>query len=345
MAGVAPIAVYYHPRFLDHDTGQHPESAGRLVACRRVLLAADLDLQWIEPRPAPLAYIERVHDSRYVEELRRFAELGGGYLDADTVVSSASYEAAVLAAGAGVDAVERACAGDGPAFVLARPPGHHALRGRGMGFCLFNTIAVAAAHALETCGFERVLIFDWDVHHGNGTQDAFYDDPRVLFISLHQRHHYPGTGHVGEVGLGEGVGYTVNVPLPAGAGDGAAAAIFETLVEPLARAYRPQLVLASCGYDSIAGDPLGGLRMSRDVYRWMASRLAALGRELDAAGPVCTLEGGYDPPLVADALVATLEGLQGDPVPVPGRPAAPDETAAVAAARQALAPYWAGVLG
>lgn len=342
---MAPTAVYYHPRFLDHDTGQHPESAERLVVCRRALLASDLDLEWIEPRPAPLTDIERVHDPSYVQELRLFAERGGGYLDADTVVSPASYEAAVLAAGAGVDAVNRACAGDGPAFVLARPPGHHALRRRGMGFCLFNTIAVAAAHALEVRGLQRVLIFDWDVHHGNGTQDAFYADPRVLFISLHQRHHYPGTGHVGEAGAGAGVGYTVNVPLPAGAGDGAATAIFETLVEPLLRAYRPQLILASCGFDSLAGDPLGDLRMSREAYRWMASRLVALGREVDAVGPVCTLEGGYDPPLVADALLATLEGLRGDPVPVPGHPAGRDDVAAVTAARHALAPYWGGVLG
>lgn len=342
---MAPTAVYYHPRFLDHDTGEHPESADRLVVCRQALLAADLDLEWIEPRPAPRADIERVHDPRYVQELRLFAERGGGHLDADTVVSSASYEAAVLAAGAGVDAVDRACAGAGPAFLLARPPGHHALRGRGMGFCLFNTIAVAAAHALEVCGLQRVLIFDWDVHHGNGTQDAFYDDPRVLFISLHQRNHYPGTGHLDEVGAGDGAGYTVNVPLPAGAGDGAAIAIFGTLIEPLLRAYRPQLLLASCGFDSIAGDPLGGLRMSRDAYRWMASRLVALGREVDAVGPVCTLEGGYDLPLVADAVVATLEGLRGDPVLVPGDSAGRDDAAAVAAARHALAPYWGGVLG
>jgi len=342
---VAPTAVYYHPRFLDHDTGQHPESAERLVVCRRVLLAADLGLEWVEPRPAPLTDIEWVHDPRYVQELRLFAERGGGYLDADTVVSPASYEAAVLAAGAGVDAVDRACAGTGPAFLLARPPGHHALRRRGMGFCLFNTIAVAAAHALEVCGLQRVLIVDWDVHHGNGTQDAFYDDPRVLFISLHQHHHYPGTGHVDEVGVGAGAGYTVNVPLPVGAGDGAVAAVFETLVKPLLRAYRPQLLLASCGFDSIAGDPLGDLRMSCEAYRWMASRLVALGREVAAVGPVCTLEGGYDPPLLADAVVATLEGLRGDPVPVPGQPARLEDAVAVAATRHALASHWGGVLG
>ncbi len=342
---MASTAVYYHPRFLDHDTGRHPESAERLVVCRRVLLAADLDLEWIEPGPAPLSDIERVHDARYVRELRVFAEAGGGYLDADTVVSPASYEAAVLAAGAGVEAVDRALAGAGPAFLLARPPGHHALRRRGMGFCLFNTVAVAAAHALEVCGLQRVLIVDWDVHHGNGTQEAFYDDPRVLFISLHQRHHYPGTGHADEVGVGAGVGFTVNVPLPAGAGDGAATAVFETLVEPLARAYRPQLILASCGFDSAAGDPLGDLRMSREGYRWMASRLVALGSEVAAVGPVCTLEGGYDPPLVADAVVATLEGLRGDPAPVPGPPAGADDQAAVAAATNALASHWRGVLG
>lgn len=342
---MARTAVYYHPRFLDHDTGQHPESAERLVVCRHVLMAADLDLEWIEPRPASLTDIERVHDPAYVRELRLFAERGGGYLDADTVVSPASYEAAVLAAGAGVEAVDRACSGAGPAFLLVRPPGHHALCRRGMGFCLFNNIAVAAAHALEVCGLQRVLILDWDVHHGNGTQDAFYDDPRVLFISLHQRNHYPGTGHVDEIGAGAGLGYTVNVPLPAGAGDGAATAVFESLVEPLLRAYRPQLLLASCGFDSLAGDPLGGLRLSREGCRWMSSRFVALGREVGAVGPVCTLEGGYDPPLLAGAVVATLEGVVGDPAPFQGQSPGRDDLAAVSASRHALAPHWGGVLG
>lgn len=339
-------AVYYHPRFLDHDTGSHPEAAQRLVACRTALLAGELDLEWLEPLPARPDDIERVHDRVYRERLRLFAEEGGGYLDADTVVSSASYDAALLAAGAGIDAVDRALAGVGPAFLLVRPPGHHALRTRGMGFCLFNNVAVAAAHAVQARGLDRVLIFDWDVHHGNGTQDAFYDDPRVLFISMHQRDHYPGTGHAHEVGSGPGAGYTVNIPLPARAGDGAARLIFESVVEPLARAYRPQLLLVSCGFDSMIGDPLGGLRLSEDAYRWMASRLMALGREVSAVGPVCALEGGYDPEALARAVGATLQGLVPDAdVAAVEQSVGLEEAVAVAATVAELAPYWGRVVG
>ncbi len=340
---MAPTAVYYHPRFLEHDTGHHPESPDRLVACRRALLAGDLELEWIEPDPAPLADIERVHAPAYVREVRDMAADGGGHLDWDTAVSPASFEAATLAAGAGVLAVDRAVADAGAAFLLVRPPGHHALRDRGMGFCLFNNIAVAAAHALAVGGVQRVLIVDWDVHHGNGTQDAFYDDDRVLFVSMHQHGHYPGTGDAAEVGSGRGAGYTVNVPLPAGAGDAAAEAVFDALVEPLARAYRPQLVLVSAGFDSRRGDPLGGLAFSGPVYAWMASRLCSLARESAAGGPVCFLEGGYETALLADSVVSTVDGLQHEvPRPEAGMERAVE--AAVTTTVRALSPYWDGAL-
>jgi acetoin utilization deacetylase AcuC-like enzyme len=337
---VSRTAVYYHPRFLEHDTGMHPESSERLVQSRAALLESPLDLEWIAPEPATRTELERVHAPGYVDTVHGLAERGGGHLDLDTPVSAASYDAALLAAGAGVQAVERAVGGGGRAFLLVRPPGHHALSGRGMGFCLFNNIAVAAAHALAMLGVERVLIFDWDVHHGNGTQEAFYGERRVLFVSLHQRHHYPGTGRADEVGDAEGAGYTVNVPLPGGAGDGAVGLIFDELVWPLARAFAPQLILVSSGFDSRAGDPLGGLEFSNDAYGWMSSQLCALAEETGAAGPVCFLEGGYDTRLLAESIVTTVGGLEGRPGRLPNESPRPEEVAAVTAAVHAAAPFW-----
>jgi acetoin utilization deacetylase AcuC-like enzyme len=304
------LSVYFHERFLDHDTGAwHPEAPDRLVAARRALASAAVPFEWREPSPAATAQIARVHTSEYIQDVERMAGRGGGALDMDTQVSEASYEAALLAAGAGVEAVERAVSAGERSFLLVRPPGHHAVRSRGMGFCLFNNIAVAAAHARAELGVERVLIFDWDVHHGNGTQDAFYQDPAVLYASIHLRNHYPGTGATYEVGDGPGKGFTVNVPLRHGVGDGVVRYLFETVLEPVARAFRPGLVLISAGYDSQQGDPLGGLRLSADAYHWMALRLSLVAGEVGGAGPVCFLEGGYEPDLLAGSVVRTLEGL------------------------------------
>ncbi|MFH1834310.1 MAG: histone deacetylase, partial [bacterium] len=213
----------------------------------------------------------------------------------------------------------------------------------GMGFCLFNNIAVAAAHALEELGLERVLIFDWDVHHGNGTQAAFYDDPRVLFFSTHMRGHYPGTGLAGEVGTGDGTGYTANVPLGMGASDGAVALVFESLLAPLMRAYRPQIVLVSAGYDGQEGDPLGGLRLSGQAFQWMAARLRELCLEVGAAGPLCFLEGGYVPSRLAASIVATLTGLRGE-TPQFEHPVSAAERADVGEALDRIRPNWRGVL-
>ena len=340
----APTAVYFHPRFLDHDTGDHPECADRLIVVRGALEASGLPLRWATPHPAAFEVVARVHAAEYVRHLATLASAGGGRLDWDTGVSPASYEAALLAAGAGVDAVGRAVEAGERSFLLVRPPGHHALYSRGMGFCLLNKIAVAAACALKELGLERVLIVDWDVHHGNGTQDAFFADRRVLFISMHQDHHYPGTGGREEVGVREGAGYTVNVPVAQGSGDGAVLSLFRRVVEPLARGFRPQLILVSAGFDSQEGDPLGGLRLSEAAFQWMAARLVALAQGLGAAGPVCFLEGGYDPELMAHSVVATVRGLQGvEPPFVPE--VQPAEEAAVSATLEAVRSYWPGVLG
>lgn len=304
------LVVYYHERFLDHDTGPwHPEAPERLVAARKAILASDLTLEWRKPSPATVEQIARVHAVPYIETVQRIAARGGAALDPDTQVSSASYEAALLAAGAGIQAVEGAIKEGERAFLLVRPPGHHALRSRGMGFCLFNNIAVAAAHARAELGVERVFIFDWDVHHGNGTQDMFYDDPTVLYSSIHLRNHYPGTGAPWETGSGAGKGFTINFPLRHGLGDGVVRHIFERVLEPVCREFKPDLILISSGFDSQKGDPLGGLRLSPAAYHWMALRLSQLAKELGAKGPVCFLEGGYEPELLAGSIVRTLEGL------------------------------------
>jgi acetoin utilization deacetylase AcuC-like enzyme len=340
---MGPVAIFYHPLFLQHETGEHPENKERLVVARRALVDSGLELEWITPEPAPVSAIARIHDLGYIDLVRTTAGGGGGWLDWDTAVSPDSYDAAMLAAGAGLMAVDRSLTTGQGAFMLVRPPGHHACRSRGMGFCLFNNIAVAAAHALDGSGLQRVLIVDWDVHHGNGTQAAFYDDPRVLFFSMHEAGHYPGTGMAREVGSGGGAGYTVNVPVQAGAADGAVLLAFESLLEPLARAFRPQMVLVSAGYDAQRGDPLGDLRLSQTSFQWMAARLLSLCREVGASGPLCFLEGGYVPEMMAASVVATLKGLQGE-TPLFEPTISDDERADVREALDEVRPYWKAVL-
>lgn len=340
---MAPFSIYYHPLFVEHETGEHPENKRRLVVATRVLEESGLDLDWVTPEPAPLSAIERIHDAAYIDRVRRMAEDGGGWLDLDTAVSPRSYDAALMAAGAGLMATQRVLSGGPNAFMLVRPPGHHACRSRGMGFCVFNNIAVAAAHAVDGLGVERVLIVDWDVHHGNGTQAAFLKEPRVLFFSTHMAGHFPGTGQAREVGTDDGVGYTVNVPLQAGAGDGAVKLAFDSLLRPLAGAFRPQLVLVSAGYDPQQGDPLGGLRFSQTAFQWMAASLRALCEELGAAGPLFFLEGGYSPEMMAASVVATLKGAMGDTPSFEPQVTA-DELADVRETLEELKPYWKGVL-
>lgn len=336
-------AVYYHPLFLMHETGDHPESKERLVAARQALLDSGLTLDWPTPDPAPLEAIARIHDQSYIDLVRETAKNGGGWLDWDTAVSADSYDAALLAAGSGLMAIDKCLASRQLAFMLVRPPGHHACRSKGMGFCLFNNIAVAAAFALDELGLERVLIVDWDVHHGNGTQAAFYGDPRVLFFSVHQGGHYPGTGLAKEVGSSDGAGFTINVPLHGGDGDGAVFLSFESLLVPVAQAFEPQLILVSAGYDPQEGDPLGDLCFSQTSFQWMAARLLELAGEVGAAGPLCFLEGGYMPNMLAASVVATLKGLAGE-APVFEPSVSADERADVREALEEVKPYWKGVL-
>ncbi len=308
-------AYCYDELYLQHTYPGHPESAGRLQAIMARLEQSGLlaRLAIIPARPAAEDEIARVHTRSYIEQVRRVAERGGGHLDPDTYVVSRSYDAALMAAG-GLLAVTRAVL-DGRArngFALVRPPGHHALAGRGMGFCLFNNVAVAACDALTRPEVERVMIVDFDVHHGNGTQDSFEATPDVLFISTHQYPHYPGTGRVDEIGRGDGTGTVVNVPLPAGVGDQGYAQVFQQIIWPLARRYDPQLVLVSAGFDAHWSDPLAMMQLSLDGYAHLARELVRMADELCDGRVVFTLEGGYDTTVLSHAVQNAFHALQGE---------------------------------
>jgi acetoin utilization deacetylase AcuC-like enzyme len=294
--------------FHRHDTGSlHPERPARLRAVEAGIEQAGLPLVRLKPEPATSEMLHLVHSPAYVDAIERFCQSGGGHLDADTIVGPESWEAAVLAAGAGPTAIEAMRKNsEAFAFLAVRPPGHHALYDRAMGFCLFNNVAVATA-MLRAAG-ERVAILDWDVHHGNGTQESFSADPGVLYVSLHQFPYYPYQGDYDEIGDGPGRGTVVNVPLPAGtAGDGYRYA-WEKVITPVLEQYGADWLLISSGYDAHAEDPLAELRLEADDYGWMAAQAAKL---MPASRTVVFLEGGYHLPALTASTTATLQGLAG----------------------------------
>jgi acetoin utilization deacetylase AcuC-like enzyme len=302
----------------EHDGGAHPERPARIGAVLDGIgdLHLGTDLEIVEPRPATREELVRVHDEHYLDELELFSRRGGGSLDPDTYVTGTSWDAALHAAGAGLAAVEALEArGDGVAFVVARPPGHHAGRERGMGFCLINNVAVAAG-VLVARG-ARVLVVDWDVHHGNGTEEIFWEEPNVLYASTHQWPLYPGTGRPEEVGGVGALGATLNVPVPPGATGDVLRQAFDDVVAPAAETFRPDWVLVSCGFDAHRTDPLAELMLS-------SADFAALARTVAAFAPsrgrtVLFLEGGYDLQAVRRSTAATLGAILGDP----GEPEAP----------------------
>ena len=301
------VRLVYHPAFLEHDTGRHPESAARLRAVLAALAARGVgEEQLRRPKPVDPGLLAEVHSARYIATLERAAAEGGGYWDLDTYISPGSYDAAVLAAGAAVETVDSVMSGARFAFALVRPPGHHALYESAMGFCLFNNVAVAAQHAVRDYGLERVMIVDWDVHHGNGTQDAFYSRRDILFFSTHQYPFYPGTGAASETGEGEGKGYTVNVPLSAGTADEAYRRVFEQVLVPVARDYRPQLILISAGYDAHVADPLGGMAVTTAGFSEMARIVRELADEVCEGRVAAVLEGGYNVEALAQSVIATI---------------------------------------
>jgi len=305
----------YDAIFLEHDLRGHPENAQRLVRITRLLEESGTlaRLTQVPARAISEAELAWNHAPDYVERVRRVAERGGGYLDPDTYVVVGSYEAALKAAGGLINLTAAVLEGRlDNGFALVRPPGHHALRGRGMGFCLFNNVALAAYAALETHSLDRVLIVDFDVHHGNGTQDSFDKDPRAFYFSTHQYPHYPGTGHWQEIGQGGGRGSTANVPLSPGVGDAGYSLIFEDFLWPLAERYRPQLVLVSAGYDAHWSDPLAGMTLSITGYAQLARSLKSLAGALCDGKIVFTLEGGYNLDVLAYAVLNTFKILLAD---------------------------------
>jgi acetoin utilization deacetylase AcuC-like enzyme len=289
-------------------------------------------------REAPavdLRVLRGVHPATYIDEIRFMSERGGGAFDPDTIASEGSYDAALHAAGGACALVEALVAGEASVgFSGLRPPGHHAEPRTAMGFCLFNNVAVAARHALDSLGLERVFVLDWDVHHGNGTNDVFSDSSDVLFASIHQYPWYPGTGPLSDVGTGSGEGFSLNLPVPSGSGDDVWLSLVEHVVVPAARAFEPQLVLVSAGYDAHRDDPLGMCRLEASSFAWMARWVRSLADSVGA--PVgAFLEGGYDLQALASSCAASLEALRdgGEPEPVDVHPLA-------AEAARALGRWW-----
>jgi acetoin utilization deacetylase AcuC-like enzyme len=314
-----PIALLTSSEYLKHDEPSHPEHAGRLRAIHQALDEADLRsrLLALAPRPATMEELTAVHGPEYVAALKQVMVKAPAYIDyAPTYIVPESYDVAVLAAGGALRAVEAVLQGEAQAaFALIRPPGHHAVPDQAMGFCLFNNVALAARHA-QRLGLKKVMIVDFDVHHGNGTQDAFYSDPSVLFLSTHQyqRGFYPGTGAADETGAGAGEGFNINVPLPAGAGDAAFERIAAEIILPAAERFAPELLLISAGFDAHWADPLASLQLSHTGYGRLMQALKALAEKHCGGKMVLTLEGGYDLAALAGGVLTVFRVLLGDPV-------------------------------
>jgi acetoin utilization deacetylase AcuC-like enzyme len=315
---MARSAVVIDPEYLKHDPGQfHPERPQRLKVLLDLAQALDSQkFQLLPPRAASREEIASCHAGDYIDRVQATSTVNRCALDGDTVTSRDSFGVGLLATGGLLKLCDAIAAGEARnGFALVRPPGHHALKDRAMGFCLFNTVAVGARHVLRHYGAQRVLIMDWDVHHGNGTQDAFYHERSVLYLSTHQYPYYPGTGAAEEVGAGAGAGYTVNLPLPAGCGDPEYLRVFKDIVLPIAEKFAPDWIFVSAGFDPHKRDPLGGMNVTESGFGAMAAMLVALAEKYAGGKIAFLLEGGYDLLALKNSVAAVLENIKSGKTP------------------------------
>ena len=337
------VALYYDPLFLGHDTLTHPENAARVEACLHLIEDSGLANRLEHPpcRDATEDEFALIHVPAHIRRMQHVGERGPVMVLADTIANTGTYAAAIRAAGAVVGAAEAVVRGDfDAAYCLTRPPGHHAVATAPMGFCFFNNVAIAARFANTSLGLQRVAVVDIDIHHGNGTQDAFYADPRVLYVSTHQYPYYPGTGHWREAGAGEGHGTTLNLSLPGGCGDLEYTTLLTQVIAPKLRAYRPELILVSAGYDAHFADPIDGalMRLSCAGYASLIAGLRDLAAELCDGRIVVALEGGYDLTALSWSVRNSIEALLGetpapDPIGLAPQAGAPDLTDLIASVK------------
>lgn len=301
------VGLVYHPTYLLHETRVHPENKMRLVKVLKQLEESKVrdNLFYIPPRPATIEEVSLVHPVTYIKIIERACQTNKRSIDPDTQICPKSYEVALLAVGGVISAIDTVIEGTKVkrAFALIRPPGHHAEPNKGMGFCIFNNIAIGAKYAQNKYGLKRILIIDFDVHHGNGTQLVFYADPTVLYCSIHQYPFYPGTGTQLEKGEGRGEGFTINIPLPAKSGDAEYLQAFQNYILPQALEFNPQLVLISAGFDGYKNDPIGGMRLTEEGYKTLAKIICDIANQTCEGKIVSCLEGGYN----LDALPILVE--------------------------------------
>ncbi len=304
--------LYYNPTFLEHETGRHPERPERLVQIVRQLERTGLDARCVRPtwEPATIDQLAQVHEPGYAAEVETFARHGGGRIEEDTICSPRSYDVALLAVGAVRNAVERVVRGeDTQALCLVRPPGHHALRTAAMGFCLFNNVAIGARTAVSELDLNRVLVVDWDVHHGNGTQATFWDDPQVGFFSIHRWPFYPGTGDSDETGTGQALGTKLNLPVEFGTSRADYRDRFRDGLEHIAAKLKPELILISAGFDAHRDDPVGSLGLEIEDFGELTNMVLDVADVHSGGRVVSVLEGGYNTGILAGSVALHLSEL------------------------------------